>query len=145
MDDQLNNCEGTFDVYRRVECPPKDICRPREGELITISSSGDAYISAEDNRGFNNGAILINESPQMDGLIKWDLSEEICECVTIKKASLRLYVIDPSKGGGFVHVMNPSWDEGSISWSNAPESSGPPLVRIDRANNETWVEADVTG
>ena len=158
LDDQLNNCEGTFDVYRRVPClsgvstvptPSPNIpgiCVPREGETVTISANGDAYVAYdENNRIFNNEAILVDESPQTDGLIKWKLTEDICECVTIKKATLQLYVIDPSRGGGFVHIMNPTWEEDAVTWENAPESSGPPLERIGRAANETWIDVDVTG
>jgi hypothetical protein len=147
LNDQLNNCEGTFDVYRRVPCTTPDvpICRPRDGESITLSASGDAHIAANySDRVFNRETILINEY-KSDGLIKWELSQEICECITIKKATLRLWVVDPSRAGGFVHVMNPTWDEDTVTWQNAPESSGPPLGKIGQALNETWVELDVTG
>lgn len=88
---------------------------------------------------------MIDETPKTDGVVKFDIPDVICECITIAKVTLRLYAIDPSRGGGFVHVMNPTWDEDGIDWSNAPESSGPPLVKIGPAANETWIEADVTG
>ena len=58
---------------------------------------------------------------------------------------MRLYVTDPSRSGGFVHVMNPTWDEEEVDWESAPESSGPPLEEIGRAVNKTWIEVDVTG
>ena len=118
-------------MYRHVPCltGPPEACVPREGEVFVIPASDDAYISSEDEqRGFNNEAILIEDAPKMDGLIKWNLTEVICECVTIKSVKLRLYVVDPAPQGGFVHVMNPTWEEDSITWANAPESSGPPLV-----------------
>lgn len=150
LSDRLNNCKGTFDVYRRVSCSGEPttpgVCVIREGETVTISADADAYVSADENsKGFNNEAILIDEFPKTDGLIKWKLTEEICECVSIKRVMLRLYVIDSSRGGGFVHVMNPTWEESSVTWSNSNESSGPPLVQIGQAINEKWVEADVTG
>jgi len=153
LEDQLNNCEGTFDVYRRVPCDspqevqqaPDNVCRPRERETVTISASNDAYVVADNDKGYNTDSIVIAEEPQTDGIIKFELPDDICECVTIKKVTLRLYVTNPSRLGGFVHIMNPSWEESSISWSNTPESSGPPLVQIGEAVNESWVEADVTG
>lgn len=148
LDDQLNNCEGTFDVYRRVPCPlpPEGDCISRDGTSVTITASDDAYISSIVNdNGFNNEAIVIDEMPKTDGLIKWELTDDVCECVTIKKVTLRLYVIDPARAGGFVHVMNPTWEEESVTWLNAPDSSGPPLEQIGSATDETWIDVDVTG
>ena len=146
LDDQLNNCEGTFDVYRRVSCSRPGVCMPREdGEIITISANGDAYVVADNNRGYDTDTIIISEVPRTDSVIRWELTEDVCECVTIKKVTLRLYVVNPGRLGGFVHVINPNWDESTISWSGAPDSSGPPLVQIGDARNGTWVDADVTG
>lgn len=146
LEDRLNNCEGSFDVYRRVSCSPPGVCMPREdGEITTISAHGDAYIVADDNRGYNTDTIVISEVPQADSVIRWELSDDVCECVTIKKVTLRLYVVNPSRLGGFVHVINPNWDESTISWPDAPDSSGPAIVQIGDARNGTWVDADVTG
>ena len=122
------------------------ICVPHEGKSVINLASGDAYITInEKNEGFNNEGIIIDESPKTDGLIKWRLTNNICECTTIKKVTLQLYIVGPTGGDGFVHIMNPTWDENTVTWKNAPESSGPPLGRIGSYNNETWVDVDVTG
>ncbi|KAL9187030.1 hypothetical protein ACHAXT_010750 [Thalassiosira profunda] len=145
LDELLNNCEGTFDVYRRVPClsGDPDVCIPRDGETVTISASGDAYVA--DRTVFNEEVLTVAENPKRDTVIRWDLTEEICECVTIKRVKLRLYVVNPSRAGGFVHVMNPTWAENSVTWRNAPESAGPPLAKIGQAPKDTWIEVDITG
>lgn len=186
LSNDLNNCEGTWDVYRRVLCstdvqsltvpttrptlkptrnpsapsspknplqlpleeilPPPDVCMVRNQESITFVATDDAYVSAKDKMSnFNNEVILIDDEPEYDGIIRWLLSDDICDCVSIKKVTLRLYVVDPSPSGGFVHVMNPNWDEGIVTWNSAPGSSGPPVTQIGRAYNETWIDIDVTG
>jgi hypothetical protein len=150
LDDQLNNCEGSFDVYRRVPCTfpapeiPAGVCRPREGDSVTVSDDGDAYIVKGDDKGYNTETLTLTKYPPTDGVIKWTLPEDICECVTITKVILRLYALNSSEEGGFVHVMNPNWDEKSISWSDAPESSGSPLTQIGEIIADTWIDADVT-
>lgn len=158
LNDQLNNCEEILDIYRRVPCLsivptpspiPPGMCMPRDGESVTISATGDAYIiNDEKDKGFNNQIIIVDAFPKTDGLIKWKLTTDAnCECVTIKKVTLRLYLVGPTVGGGLVHIVNPTWDEdeATITWQNAPESSGPPLGRIGPGANKTWIELDVTG
>ena len=125
--------------------PLPGACVPRDGKSVTLSASDDAYVALnQPNEGFNNGAIFVDDFSKTSGLVKWELTKDICECVTIKKASLQLYLIGPTGGDGFVYAVNPSWDEDSITWKNAPESLGPPLQRIGSSASETWVNADVT-
>lgn len=147
LNDQLNNCEGTFDVYRRVACVDRPSeCIPREGEVIVIHAHGDTSVTSDQPESVLGGLdfFAVDESPKTDGLVQFKLSDSVCECVTIKRATLKLYVINQSRSGGFVHVMNPYWKESETSWSNAPDASGPPLVQIGYALENDWIEVDVT-
>lgn len=179
LSNNLNNCEGIWDVYRLVNCisnspsivplydvpttarptqlhtPPPipsevaqvpNVCLIRDGETITYEAVDDAYVSSRDeNRLYNTETIMVDDAPKVDGLIRWKLSEDICECVTITKVTLRLYVLDPSPQGGYVHITNPNWFEESVTWYNANDSSGPPLANIGKVYNESWIDVDVTG
>ncbi len=54
-------------------------------------------------------------------------------------ATLRLYVIDPSKIGGQVFLVSNDWTETTVSWNTQP-ALGPSLGSIASVSSGTWVE-----
>jgi PKD repeat protein len=61
----------------------------------------------------------------------------------VVRATLRLYVDDPSDEGGAVSAVSASWSEGTITWNTAPPL-GAPLASLGAVAEGTWVELDVT-
>ena len=43
-------------------------------------------------------------------------------------AKLRLYVTDASNSGGSLYLVDPTWTESGITWSNAPPIGGTPIA-----------------
>ncbi|MEZ4519836.1 MAG: DNRLRE domain-containing protein [Chloroflexota bacterium] len=70
---------------------------------------------------------------------------------TVKRATLRLYVIDNSYDGGDFFPVSPNkagtntpWTESNLNWNNAPAITGTPLGQIGATQVNTWVDVDVT-
>jgi hypothetical protein len=70
---------------------------------------------------------------------------------SVKSATLRLYCTDSSPHGGNVHTVSNSyagtgtpWDEGGLTWNNAPAMSGSPLADAGAVSSSSWIELDVT-
>ncbi len=68
----------------------------------------------------------------------------------VQSAVLRLFVTDPSPDGGAVFLAENErtdtglpWDEGSLTWNNAP-GPGTPLANVGVVALGEWVEMDVT-
>jgi PKD repeat protein len=62
---------------------------------------------------------------------------------TVVTARLRLYVTDASTGGGTVYVSPAGWDEGALSWLNAPAHIGGALGTFGAVNPGTWAEVSL--
>jgi hypothetical protein len=64
---------------------------------------------------------------------------------TVTSAQLRLYVVDPSSSGGTIRpTTTASWNEGSVTWANAPPSGSSPTASIPAVTTGTWVTVDLT-
>jgi PKD repeat protein len=62
----------------------------------------------------------------------------------VARAVLRLYVTDASTSGGDWYAVDPSWNESSLNWNNAPPIGGALLSSLGAVSANTWVEVDVT-
>jgi hypothetical protein len=64
---------------------------------------------------------------------------------TVTNAKIRLYNTDAAtKGGDFYQASSNSWQEGTVTWSNAPAAQGSMLASLGAVSVNTWYEVDVT-
>jgi hypothetical protein len=105
----------------------------------------DAYI-ASGSPTINYGAatsLQVDNSPIKHILLKFDLSALNGQQVV--SAKLRFYNMDPSsKGGDFYPVSDNTWQEGTITWNNAPAASATPLASFGSVTANNWYEVDIT-
>ncbi|MFQ5638143.1 MAG: DNRLRE domain-containing protein [bacterium] len=62
----------------------------------------------------------------------------------VVSAKLRLYVEDPGPDGGAIYPSETAWDENSVNWSVAPQSSGAALAFLGAVSQGQIAEFDVT-
>ena len=69
----------------------------------------------------------------------------------VTRATLRLYVVDPSGDGGTVYSVpnsykdtNTAWTQDELTWNNAPLLPASHLDSVGAVSEGTWVEFDVT-
>jgi hypothetical protein len=63
----------------------------------------------------------------------------------VTSAKIRLYNVNGSvKGGDFYRVSDNTWQEGTVTWNNAPAADATPLATLGSVSANTWVEVDVT-
>jgi len=64
----------------------------------------------------------------------------------ILSATLRLWVLNPSKsiGGTIVQVNDSGWSETELTFSSRPAVDERPVATLRAAEQDTWVEANVT-
>ena len=112
---------------------------------LRFSPTDDAYIQQEKpNENFNDNYIVADENLRFDGLFRFHVQG--VEDRVIKYAKLRLFVANPSIGGGKFYECRNDWHEDVVTWERAPSFlSGTPLAVINHALlKDQWVEVDVT-
>ena len=113
--------------------------------LYVLTPSDDATIVAnhpDQNYGSENTLQVDNDSGVLDSLIRFDMSD--IDTSTVASATLRLYCTDGSDSGGILGkttVLN--WNEGSVTWGNAPAAFGAPIHSLGNVKKATWYEIDV--
>ena len=115
------------------------------GQQVTFTPTDDAYLvqgSASSNFG-SATTLQTDGSPIKDFVMKFNVSGIGTSNVT--SAQLRLFVADPSTSGGTIRpTTTTSWNEGSVTWANAPPSAASPTASIGAVNTGTWVTVDLT-
>jgi hypothetical protein len=115
------------------------------GTNLSFSPTDDATIiqgSATTNFGAAT-TLQTDGSPVKDFLMKYDVSG--IGTSTVSSATLRMFVSDSSPSGGVVRpTSSTGWDEGSVTWSNAPPGASSPTATIGRVSSGTWMTVDVT-
>ena len=105
----------------------------------------DANVRA-DNPNTNYGSstqIQVDSSPIKNILMTFDVFGVGAKQVV--NATLRLYNInESSKGGDFYQIINPSWDENTVTWNNAPSEEPSLLASLGEVDANNWYEIDVT-
>jgi len=113
--------------------------------LFTFYPIDDAYI-ASGSPATNAGSattLQVDNSPIKHILIKFNISGLNGKHVT--SAKLRLYNADPSsKGGDFYVVSDNSWQEETVTWSNAPAALTNLLASLGSVSIGNWYEVDIT-
>ena len=111
---------------------------------LTVAPTDDAYIRS-DTPGSNFGqatTVQTDGSPIKDFLMRFAVSGIGSKTVT--SATLRLYCVDPSDAGGtFRPTATSTWNEGSVTWANAPATLSAPTATRGSVTAGTWVTVDV--
>merc|ERR1719291_1612483 len=119
----------------------------RGAQLKEIVASDDATVVLQDpdlNLG-DDGTLRADARDGMSNfLLKFDAAD--VPRGQVKSAVLRIYALneEPAFGGTFVESRNSGWDEGSVTWSNAPPSDGRVLGSLPEAERGSWLDLDVT-
>ncbi|NUQ63491.1 MAG: IPT/TIG domain-containing protein [Pirellulales bacterium] len=118
---------------------------------FTFPAESDAFVRSSDPTG-NNGSNTVlrvrNSSTMVSSYLKFQVSGVSSP---IERATLRLYVADPSDSGGAVYRVSDNyrdsgtlWNEGGLNWSNAPVIAGSPLSSLGAVAKGAWAQFDVT-
>jgi hypothetical protein len=62
---------------------------------------------------------------------------------TVSRVQLRLYVTDPTTGGGAVYQTGTTWTETGVTWKTQPATLGPALASFPATTNATWTSVDL--
>ncbi len=110
---------------------------------LTFNPIHDANVR-DDNPNTNYGSstvIQVDNSPAKHILMTFN----VAGTNQVFKATLRLYnVNESSSGGDFYQVVNPSWDESTVTWNNAPSEEPTLLASLGEVDPNNWYEVDVT-
>ncbi|KAL9180409.1 hypothetical protein ACHAXT_008379 [Thalassiosira profunda] len=110
-----------------------------------IGCTDDAFV-IQQAPGTNFGSdksLKVDMDSDMKAYLRFDLSR--VNVAAVESATLRLFATDSSQSGGlFVAVTNSYWDEGEITWKNAPVPDGMVLGVVDDVVEGNWVELDIT-
>jgi Tol biopolymer transport system component len=112
---------------------------------LTFTPLDDAYIRSDSpTANFGSATSLqVDNSPIKHILIKFNVSGVNGRHITSVK--LRLYNLDPSsKGGDFYLVSDNSWQDGAITWNNAPSALTNLLASLGSVTANNWYEVDLT-
>ena len=109
-----------------------------------MGPDADTYVNSNyptSNYGTKGDIRVKNAAADIDGYLKFDVQGV---SGVVQKATVRLYVLDPSIDGGTAHeVSDTNWDETGITWKNAP-AMGQALDSAGEVAAGQWVELDVT-
>ncbi|HEX2996343.1 MAG TPA: DNRLRE domain-containing protein [Anaerolineales bacterium] len=114
------------------------------GSTFTFAPTDDSYVY-QTNATTNYGSAITlqaDNGPVKNILLKFNVSGLSGQTVT--SAKLRLYVTDPSdKGGDFYRVNDNTWQQGTVTWNNAPAATTL-LGSLGSVSANNWYEVNVT-
>ena len=118
---------------------------PPSAAKMIITPSDDVSIRAshpEQNFG-SEPIIEVDSSSVKEMLLRFELPE--WGTASIKSAKIRLYTINGSlMGGDFFVVTDQTWQEETITWTNAPIADGDYIGSLGRVDENVWYELIVT-
>ena len=138
-------------VDREIASAAKAIYQNVPSTVSTFNPTDDALVKsawADRSYGDQNHIRLRDHASGYRSYVKFDVNG-IAEPVT--RATLRLYVVDPSRDGGTVYSVsnmhqgtNTAWTQNELTWNNAPLLPSTYLDSVGEVFDGTWVEFDVT-
>jgi PKD repeat protein len=142
---------GSYDVSLTVSNSAGTSSLPRSGyiqvspppPITTYAAAADAKTSSSNptvNYGFVSDLRVRGGTGLWRSFLRFDVAGLSKPVV---RATLRLYVDNPSDDGGAVSAVSTSWSEGAITWSTAPPL-GATLASFGAVAAGGWVEVDVT-
>ena len=115
------------------------------GNTFTFAPTDDAYIyQTNGTTNFGSATTLqVDNSPVKNILLKFNVSGLSGQ--TITSAKLRLFGADPSsKGGDFYSVSDNTWQQGTVTWNNAPAANTTLLASLGSVQVGNWYEVNLT-
>jgi hypothetical protein len=107
-----------------------------------VAPAADARVeSAHKSSNYGSSSTLAaDNSPATSSYLRFDVQG----VGPVAKATLRLFVTNPSSDGPAVYPTDPSWSERSVTWKNRPPRIGPVLDNAGGVSNGRWVDYDVS-
>jgi RHS repeat-associated protein len=118
---------------------------PLQSGSLTFTPLDDAYIeSAVPTANYGTDTeVQVDNSPAKNFLLKFDVTGVNGQTVT--NAKLCLYNTDGANAGGkFYSVTDNTWQEETVTWSNAPTADIQELATLGAVSPNTWYEVDFT-
>ena len=115
------------------------------GTALTFAPSDDASVKVGSPTGRYGSAssLEVDAGSDKDLLLRFDVSG--IGTASVASATLRLYNTNPSSFGGEFHIVtDTAWNEGTVTWGNAPAGDGGLLGSLGAVTAGTWYELDVT-
>jgi hypothetical protein len=112
---------------------------------LTVPASADAYVAANrDHRSYGSTRTLnLNGKPAKNVLVRFTVSG--VGSGSVAGATLRLYCVHGSHGGGHVYpVLDDTWTESHVSWTRAPSGGKDPIAVLGRVRSNRWYEVNVS-
>jgi fibronectin type 3 domain-containing protein len=114
-------------------------------QVLTFGASDDATIES-DSPAANFGSattVSTDTSPLKEFLIKFNVSGLAGRRIT--SAKLRLFCTGSSNEGGQVRwLADSSWNEGTVTWNNAPAADPAVAAQFGAVSSNTWYQLDLT-
>lgn len=110
-------------------------------QVITFTTVADARVNSSNPNSNYGDANDLRASNAYKSYLKFVVSGVNG---AIEKATLRLFCEDPSADGGAFYPVDNNWEENTITWNNAPPTSGTPLISAGPVATDTWIELDIT-
>jgi hypothetical protein len=109
----------------------------------TFNAIADAHVDAQSPSGNFGTAtrMMVDGSPLAATLLRFAVSGL---SGSVSRATLRLYVNNPSDDGPAAYRTTAPWTEGAVTWASRPAWSGAALADLGAIATATWVELDVT-
>jgi RHS repeat-associated protein/CSLREA domain-containing protein len=117
----------------------------QQGGELTFNPTADAYLdNSLPTSNFGSATSLqVDNSPVRHFLLKFSVSGVNGQQVT--NAKIRLFNTDSATiGGNFYRVADNTWQEGTVTWNNAPTADTTLLASLGAVSANTWYEVDVT-
>jgi len=118
---------------------------PLQSGSLTFTPLDDAYIeSAVPTANYGTDTeVQVDNSPAKNFLLKFDVTGVNSQTVT--NAKLCLYNTDGANAGGkFYSVTDNTWQEETVTWSNAPTAGTTMLAELGAVSPNTWYEVEFT-
>jgi acid phosphatase type 7 len=135
--DPTGNTSGSSNIVTITTPPPPT--------NLTFTPTGDTYVQSDvPTTNFGSAPqVVVDNSPIRNVLIKFTVSGVGTRQVV--SAKLRLYCEDPSGvGGAFYKVADNSWNEGTVTWNNAPAADPNSFATLGAVVAGNWYEVDVS-
>jgi hypothetical protein len=138
----LNGCGAAGPEARAVDENPSRAQR-LEGSTYIINVASDATVDArEPDANFgSNTRLTVDGSPERRAYVRFAVGNIEGR---IRKATLKLYVTDPSVDGPAVHATSNDWNFSTLTFNNAPAPYAPAVADVGAVADNAFVEYDVT-
>jgi hypothetical protein len=109
---------------------------------FTVAADTWADESAPDTNRGTATVFKSDGSPRGEAFLRFDVSG--IGGATVRRATLRLYAVNPSSDGPEVYAAGNTWAENTLTWRNRPARVGGPSADAGAIFQDTWVGLDVT-